>query len=161
MWPNRQRIDGIQIASPCSAAWNEMEGDERVRFCGACRLHVYNLSAMDVEEAASLIGDGTSSVCVRLHRRRDGTVLTRDCPVGYRMAVRRKRSVLWGSLALGAGLLGVSGPTFTVRATQVRKVPKSLTLTRPTLGATPKVRYQEVMGDVTLETGRVSSPSGR
>src|SRR5262245_30602687 len=36
----------LRIASPCSADWDEMTGDDRVRFCGRCRKNVYNLSEM-------------------------------------------------------------------------------------------------------------------
>jgi hypothetical protein len=38
----------LKIATPCPATWNDMDGDERVRF----------------------------------YQREDGTVITRDCPVG-------------------------------------------------------------------------------
>lgn len=37
-------LDNIHIASPCSADWSEMYGDNRKRFCGDCKLNVYNLS---------------------------------------------------------------------------------------------------------------------
>jgi hypothetical protein len=79
----------IQIASPCSASWEEMQGDERVRFCAHCRLNVYNLSDMPRAEAEALIAEREGQLCVRFYRRRDGTVLTQDCPVGLRAAGRR------------------------------------------------------------------------
>ena len=44
-------LDGVQVASPCQAAWSDMAGDEQVRFCSHCALHVYNLSAMTRAEA--------------------------------------------------------------------------------------------------------------
>jgi hypothetical protein len=39
-------LDEIEIATPCPASWEAMTGDDRSRFCGQCRLNVYNLSAM-------------------------------------------------------------------------------------------------------------------
>src|SRR5207244_12906424 len=78
------QLEGIEVASPCQARWEEMEGDEKVRFCKSCRLSVYNLSAMEVEEAAERILQDGDRLCVRFYRRVDGTVLTRDCPVGAR-----------------------------------------------------------------------------
>ena len=45
----------VRIASPCSASWERMEGDERVRFCRECNLNVYNLSGMTKREAESLV----------------------------------------------------------------------------------------------------------
>jgi hypothetical protein len=72
----------LTIASPCPASWDDMEGDDRVRFCGECELNVYNLSAMTESEALKLIAEREGRVCVRMYKREDGTVMTRDCPVG-------------------------------------------------------------------------------
>jgi len=94
----RKRLDSIQVAKPCTASWEAMEGDEKVRFCGQCRLHVFNLSAMDVEEAAALIAQKDGRLCVRFYRRRDGTTLTQDCPVGV-AAWRKRLRVMWASAA--------------------------------------------------------------
>ena len=95
-------LQQISIASPCPASWDDMEGDERVRFCGECKLNVYDLSAMTAGEAARLLLNTDGRLCARFYRRRDGTILTRDCPVGLR-AVRRR--LLWG-LGRAAALLG-------------------------------------------------------
>lgn len=86
---DRSLLDGISIASPCSADWNTMQGDDRRRFCAQCKLHVYDLSAMSTADAERLLrGADQGRVCVRLFRRADGTVLTRDCPVGLRQRLR-------------------------------------------------------------------------
>lgn len=86
---DRSPLDRISIASPCSADWNQMQGDDRRRFCGECRLHVHDLSRMSEGEAAALLQQaGPGRVCVRFYRRADGRVLTRDCPVGLRQKLR-------------------------------------------------------------------------
>ena len=72
----------LKIASPCPASWDDMEGDDRARFCPECELNVYNLSAMTEEEALKLVKEREGRLCVRFYQRRDGTVLTTDCPVG-------------------------------------------------------------------------------
>jgi hypothetical protein len=101
-------LDLIQIASPCHVSWDEMKGDDRTRFCAHCRLNVYNLSEMPREEAEALITKREGRTCVRFFRRQDGTVLTRDCPVGLR-AVRQR---LFRSVAALAGLaLAMMGTT--------------------------------------------------
>ena len=41
-------LDNVRVASPCSVDWNEMIGDNRKRFCGDCKLNVYNLSGYSV-----------------------------------------------------------------------------------------------------------------
>lgn len=99
-------LEAIQVASPCDAAWDDMTGTERMRFCHLCQKTVYNLSAMTREQADKLIRQKEGRMCVRLYRRRDGTVLTGDCPVGLR-AVRR-RMALWvgGAAACFLALVG-------------------------------------------------------
>jgi hypothetical protein len=39
-------LDNIRIATPCQANWDEMPGDERIRFCSACSRSVYNIAAL-------------------------------------------------------------------------------------------------------------------
>lgn len=82
-------LDSVKVASPCSEAWEKMSGDERARFCAACSLTVYNLSAMSRADAEALILKKEGRLCVRFYRRADGTILTADCPVGL-AAVRRR-----------------------------------------------------------------------
>src|SRR4051812_46899095 len=70
----------------------EMEREvwrDRTRFCRLCAKNVYNLSKMSAEAAAELIRQNEGQLCARIYQRRDGTVLTADCPVGL------KRPILW------------------------------------------------------------------
>lgn len=84
-------LDNIHIASPCPANWDEMYGDDRKRFCGACRLNVFNLSGMTRDEAEALIMNVEGRLCVRIYRRTDGSVITNDCPVGWEKIKQRTR----------------------------------------------------------------------
>ena len=72
-----------------------------MRFCGECKLNVYNLSAMGRDEAEQLVRNTEKRLCVRFYQRDDGTVLTQDCPVGLRAIVRRARA----RVAAAAGLV--------------------------------------------------------
>ena len=81
-------IHEVKIASPCTASWEQMMGNEQVRFCDQCEKNVYNLSSMSPRQAEALIRQKEGQLCVRLYRRRDGTVLTDNCPVGFRAARR-------------------------------------------------------------------------
>ena len=98
----------VRVATPCKARWDEMGGDERVRFCGECRKNVYNLSVMTRDEAEALVMDAESEPCVTFFQRSDGTVLTDDCPVGV-ASFRRK--VARGVAAAGVLTLGTFGAT--------------------------------------------------
>ncbi len=85
-------LNNIRIASPCPANWAEMYGNERKRFCGDCKLNVYNISGMTLADAESLLEQSEGRLCVRYYRRADGTILTKDCPVG--LAKIRQRFVV-------------------------------------------------------------------
>ena len=76
------KLEDIRIASPCPASWNEMYGDEKSRFCNICSKNVYNISAMTRPEAQLFINKMDGGFCGLLYMRKDGTVLTADCPVG-------------------------------------------------------------------------------
>jgi hypothetical protein len=97
-------LDNLRIASPCAQSWEEMEGDERVRFCWRCEKNVYNLSALTREEAERLVFEREGRMCARFYRRADGTILTSDCPPGRRRSLARR----WVA-ALAAGVLAVLG----------------------------------------------------
>jgi hypothetical protein len=102
-------LDNIHIASPCKADWNEMMGNERRRFCAECKLNVYNLSGMTTQEAENLLINSEGRVCVRFYRRADGSVITRDCPVGWQAFKHRvsKAATAFTSIVFGiAGGLG-------------------------------------------------------
>jgi hypothetical protein len=100
----RNPLDHVRVAAPCESDWDQMIGDERVRFCGQCSLNVYNLSSMTRSDAESLIARTEGRLCVRFYRRRDGSIITRDCPVGLR-AIRRRVSYV--ARAIGSMVLGL------------------------------------------------------
>jgi hypothetical protein len=80
----------IHVASPCTADWERMTGDNRVRHCAQCNLNVYNFAEMTSREVADLVAASKGHrLCGRLYRRADGTLLTSDCPVGLRTRVHR------------------------------------------------------------------------
>ena len=104
-------LDDIRIASPCQSDWSQMYGDERRRFCKECKLNVYNLSGMTREEAERLVMNSEGRLCVRFFRRKDGTILTQDCPVGWKAIKRRASRVAVAMssavFAFFAGLLSI------------------------------------------------------
>ena len=65
-------LEVIDIPDPCPVDWNDMRGDERVRFCRHCALHVYNLSAMTRDAAERLVAErewrGDAPRCPHLER---------------------------------------------------------------------------------------------
>jgi hypothetical protein len=80
----------VRAASRCSASWEQMSGDDRVRRCAACRRNVYNFTSLSSEEVAATLIESEGKLGDRLFRRWDGSILARDCPR------RRRRAVLAG-----------------------------------------------------------------
>lgn len=91
-------LRNVRIASPCSANWDEMIGSSRKRFCSQCSLNVYNLSEMTKTEAERLIINTEGRLCARFYRRADGSVITKNCPVGW-AAAKKRLSRLWTAVA--------------------------------------------------------------
>ncbi len=134
-------LDSVKIASPCSQDWNEMIGTERKRFCGECKLNVYNLSGMPRNEAENLLLNSEGRLCVRFFRRADGTVLTKDCPVGWQAIKQRvsKTATAFASLFF-AVLSGIGLANYFSKIS-----------TQPTMGTmTPKIEHN-TMGVMAID----------
>ena len=107
---NKQNFDinKLRVASPCSVGWETMTGDERVRRCHSCQLNIYNIAEMTKSEVEDLITKLEDRVCIRLYKRADGTILTKDCPVGFRANQKRIARFAGATLATILGLFSVS-----------------------------------------------------
>lgn len=156
-------LDHVTVAAPCNAGWENMVGDERVRFCGQCSLNVYNLSGMTKSEAERLVVQAEGRLCVRYYRRADGTILTKNCPVGLRALRKRASRIASASisavLSFFAGILSVAGlreqsliPATTKRAT----VQVNWKLPEPDLIVGVMAAPQEVKGEMSLDEGWVN-----
>lgn len=82
-------INKLRVASPCSVPWESMTGDNQVRRCNSCELNIYNISEMTEREVKDLVANREERLCIRLYKRADGTVITKDCPVGLRKFYKR------------------------------------------------------------------------
>src|SRR5213082_2196551 len=131
-------LDGVRVAAPCPADWERMVGDERMRYCGQCNLHVYNLSGMTRKEAESLIANAEGRLCLRFYRRADGTILTRNCPVGLRALKRRVSRTAGAMLSAVLGFLAGVGLDlgFATRATTTTHTMGAVAMPAPQSGNT-------------------------
>jgi hypothetical protein len=158
-------LNNIRVASPCSANWDEMYGNERKRFCSDCKLNVYNLSGMTRGQAEELLERSEGRLCVRFYRREDGSVITQNCPVGWAKVKQRARVFATAAFSLMIGLLGGLFFVAGLRQRQTQEVgklfvnpfatptPKEI----PLMGAvaitpTPTPKRQLIMGDVAMPT---------
>jgi hypothetical protein len=138
-------LDELRIASPCNARWEDMTGDERARFCGGCRKHVYNFSAMSRREVETLIREKEGSVCGRFYQRPDGRMLTADCLTGRRQ--RRSRVARWAGSVFATVML-----CFGVRVNVQAEDTNKIKMGKPAMPHTNRLPVamgeMAVMGDV-------------
>ena len=109
-------VNRFRVASPCPISWEQMTGSDRVRFCQVCNLNVYNIAELTRGEAAALVSETEGRICARLFRRGDGTVITRDCPVGLR-AIRRR--VARRTAAVFAAITSICASAFSYPASRI------------------------------------------
>ncbi len=129
-------LDRIEVATPCGADWSTMKGDDRSRFCGMCRLNVFNLSGMTREEAEALIENKDGRLCVRFFKREDGTVMTQDCPVGFPARARRSLAVALASVSAVASAVtfGAFGYLWTQNQVESTVQPIEMPHLQPLMG---------------------------
>lgn len=162
-------LNNLKVASPCSQDWEGMMGDNRKRYCGECKLNVYNLSGMNKTEAENLLMNAEGRLCVRFYKRADGTVLTQDCPVGWARVKQRTRVFATAAFSLIISLF--SGLLFASAFTRSKEVGKKIPLPipfstpeplmgaiaapTPTPKATPKStpKPREIMGEIEMSEG--------
>ena len=111
-------LDRVTIPQPCNADWDQMIGNDQVRFCEHCSLHVTNLSIMTRQDALRFIAESRGRICIRYLERPSGGVLTQKMPEKlYRIGRRASR------LAAGA---------FTATLSLSSAVAQSQSTTNPT-----------------------------
>jgi hypothetical protein len=77
---------------------------------------------MSEPDALKLVNAAEGRLCIRFFRREDGTMLTRDCPVGLR-AVRVKFARMWARAAAIFGAVTISS-LFGGREARADRIPK-------------------------------------
>jgi uncharacterized protein len=74
--PNQLRSPGdLLIQNPCSADWDSMSGNDRIRFCEHCSLNVTDLSRLTRFEATRLVARAQGRLCVRFVSTASGEIL--------------------------------------------------------------------------------------
>jgi len=148
-------LNNIRIASPCSANWDEMFGNDRMRFCGHCKLNVYNLSGMSRDDAENLVTNAEGRLCVRYYRRTDGTVITENCPVGWARVKQRARVYTTAAFSLIMTLLG--GLIFVSFFSRQNPTPIMGDMVRPTPTPTPD-EMTHTMGAIAIPQTPTPAP---
>ncbi len=90
-------LSSLTVPSPCTADWNSMAGNDQVRFCGHCNLHVHNLSQVTRNQAQRLIARSNGRLCVRYHRDPEGRPRTLPIPQKLHRIGRRTSQLAAGA----------------------------------------------------------------
>ena len=69
-------LDSINVKSPCSESWDEMKGNDEVRFCSHCAKNVHDISAMTRAKAEKLVKNSNGKLCVRYVKNPNGKLIT-------------------------------------------------------------------------------------
>jgi hypothetical protein len=163
-------LDTIRIASQCPMKWEEMrtaddEGGERRRFCDHCSLHVHNIAGLTRSEAERMLHEAAGGrLCVRLFRRTDGTILTRDCPVGraalHRRAMARVvRGIGFVACCLAAGLAWATSGGQGFSRARLRTMQPFESVAAWIHGRPPQVLMPPIAGDVCMPAPAVNTGS--
>jgi len=102
------------VSSPCPTTWEQLVGNDRVRYCGQCALNVYNLAIMSSAEIERLVHQTGGRLCGRLYVRPDRTATLRDCPTARSSLLRRRLHQAVAGLALvllGLGCRSLERPS--------------------------------------------------
>ena len=95
-------IDSVKVASACGENWEQMEGNDRVRFCSHCSKSVNNLSEMTRKEATRFVRKAGDTACIRYF-----TVPGSDRPVfadQFLQITRRAPSIAAGVMTASVAL---------------------------------------------------------
>jgi hypothetical protein len=69
-------LDKIEVKSPCSESWDEMFGNNEVRFCSHCAKNVHDISAMTRQKAEKLVKESNGNLCVRYVKTPNGKLIS-------------------------------------------------------------------------------------
>jgi ankyrin repeat protein len=121
-------LDRIKISKPCDADWDSMIGNDQVRFCAHCNLHVTNLSKLTRREATLLVARSKGRLCVRFVQGSGGAVLTKDVPERLHQIVRRVSRIAAGAFTAAVTLSNAAAQNGADRSAMIR--PPSVAMDR-------------------------------
>jgi len=135
-------IENIKVKSPCSEEWEDMSGNEKIRFCSHCAKDVNNISEMTRKEAMRLIRKYEGRLCIRYHIDQ-----TTQRPIFIDTLHKLTRR----APAMTAGVMATSFAVATAAYAQGEPVPVPRDTTQVVL---------KTDGDTSILSGYVTDPKG-
>lgn len=134
-------IANARVASPCHEPFEAMSGEGAIRSCARCDQEVFDLAQMTLGQAEALVASRQGgSTCVRLHKRRDGTMMFADCAVGAKGVWTRRAGVAIAATVIATTAIAwIASPPVHVRAFD-RPAPRATRSTHATPDSTHVVQ---------------------
>lgn len=122
--PKRNFDDAVKVKSPCSESWDEMTGNDLIKFCSHCAKDVNDVSKLTRREAMRLVRRSKGGLCVRYEVHpvtRRPVFMTRAGAVARRAGIAA--GVIAASIAMAEAAYAQGGamPLETVRVEQTEK----------------------------------------
>lgn len=153
MRTRKDKLQRLQVASPCSSSWEAMHGDGRRRHCLQCDKPVYDFAQLTPREIAGVIEASQGQLCARLTRDDRGRLLTLEPPVTAEPLAYRRVSPL--ATAVVTAFLGLGGAAWTDPATTASPAAEQ------GAGERPEGNRQQRTGDAGSSlSGRLASEAG-
>ena len=150
-------VDRVRVKTPCSERWEEMIGNDQVRFCSHCAKHVNDISKLTRKEATRLVRASGGSLCIRYisDPRTQVTLFKNDLVRIARRASRMTVGVMSASLSLAAMSYAQDG-------SPVQPVVTSLPVAESTQPRSGEREKQErpTPGGVSNISGTIQDPQG-
>lgn len=123
----------LEIKTPCAANWDQMHGNDRVRFCEHCQLTVNDLTSLTPKRIRRLIAKSQARLCVRYYSGSNGKPLIAQVPTKLHQINKRVSRVAAGiftaTLSMGSatGQASTTSPSYQrVFTVQVSSMPVQL-----------------------------------
>lgn len=92
-------LRSITVSSPCLADWDQMTGNDQIRFCEHCHLQVHNISELTYSRAARLVARSNGRLCVRYYRDSEGAPATKRPATRLHQIARRTARLAAGAFS--------------------------------------------------------------
>jgi hypothetical protein len=104
-------LRSITVTSPCLADWDQMTGNDQIRFCEHCNLKVHNISELTYSQAARLVARSQGRLCVRYYRDSQGAAITKQASRKLHQIGRRASRIAAGAFSATLSLATVAAQT--------------------------------------------------
>ncbi len=92
-------LRSITVTSPCLADWDQMTGNDQIRFCEHCNLKVHNISELTYSRAARLVARSQGRLCLRYYRDSQGAAITKQATGKMHQIGRRASRLAAGAFS--------------------------------------------------------------